>query len=159
MDDQLFRKAMGKFATGVTVVSTEVDGDIHGMTANAFMSVSLDPKLVVVSISEKAQMREKIKKSQQFAINILADDQQELSMVFAGQKKNRERVKFDYLDGNPVLPGALAQIACQVSGEHIEGDHTLFIGKVTGIEVKDEDPLIFYGGQYHSLGKETANFL
>lgn len=76
MDDRKFRTAMGKFATGVTVIATEVKGDVHGMTANAFMSVSLDPKLVVVSIGEKAKILNKIKESKTFTVNILAADQQ-----------------------------------------------------------------------------------
>ena len=89
MDDRLFRTAMGKFATGVTVITTNVNGTIHGMTANAFMSVSLDPKLVVISIGEKASMLELIKKSGTFTVNILSAQQQEMSMLFAGQIKGK----------------------------------------------------------------------
>ena len=154
MDDRQFRNAMGKFATGVTVIATEVEGEgIHGMTANAFMSVSLDPKLVVISIGEKAKILNKIKESKIFTVNILAADQQEVSMIFAGQIKDRE-VVFDRLDGKPVIPGAVAQIACEVSAEHVEGDHTLFIGKVTDIHLEDTEPLIFYSGRYRSLTQE-----
>jgi len=149
MDDRQFRSAMGKFATGVTVIATEVEGDVHGMTANAFMSVSLDPKLVVISIGEKAKILNKIKESKIFTVNILAADQQELSMIFAGQLK--KDVVFDRLDGKPVLPGTVAQVACEVSAEHVEGDHTLFIGKVTDIHLEDTEPLIFYSGKYRSL--------
>jgi len=149
MDDRQFRSAMGKFATGVTVIATDVEGDVHGMTANAFMSVSLDPKLVVISIGEKAKILNKIKESKIFTVNILAADQQELSMIFAGQLK--KEVVFDRLDGKPVLPGAVAQVACEVSAEHVEGDHTLFIGKVTDIHLEDAEPLIFYSGKYRSL--------
>lgn len=157
MDDRLFRNAMGKFATGVTVITTEVDGEIHGMTANAFMSVSLNPKLVVVSISEKARLLEKIKKSGVFTVNILAEDQQKLSMLFAGQLKENHEVEFDRLDGKPVIPGALAQVMCEVAQEHVEGDHTLFIGKVTDIHVEEDgQPLLFYSGRYCSLEKEEA---
>nr|WP_263323462.1 flavin reductase family protein [Neobacillus sp. Marseille-Q6967] len=156
MDDRQFRSAMGKFATGVTVIATELDGDIHGMTANAFMSVSLDPKLVVISIGEKAKILSKIKESRIFTVNILAADQQELSMIFAGQLKEHKEVVFDHLDGKPVLPGAVAQIACEVSAEHIEGDHTLFIGKVTDIHLEDGEPLIFYSGKYRSLTEEKV---
>jgi flavin reductase (DIM6/NTAB) family NADH-FMN oxidoreductase RutF len=133
MDDRQFRNAMGKFATGVTVVLTEVAGDVHGMTANAFMSVSLNPKLVVISIAEKAQMLEKIKQSKSFSVNILASDQQELSMIFAGQTKKQQEIVFDRLEGIPVLPGTVAQITCEVSAEHVEGDHTLFIGRIINI--------------------------
>jgi flavin reductase (DIM6/NTAB) family NADH-FMN oxidoreductase RutF len=154
MDDRQFRNAMGKFATGVTVIATEVEGEgVHGMTANAFMSVSLDPKLVVISIGEKAKILNKIKESKQFSVNILAADQQELSMIFAGQIKDKE-VVFDRLDGKPVLPGSVVQIACEVSAEHVEGDHTLFIGKVTDIKIEDVEPLVFYSGRYCSLAEE-----
>lgn len=156
MDDRLFRNAMGKFATGVTVITTEVDGGVHGMTANAFMSVSLSPKLVVVSIGEKARILEKFKQSQSFSVNILAADQQEYSIIFAGQLKEHREVEFDRLDGKPVLAGALAQIACEVSAEHVEGDHTLFIGKVTDIRLEDGEPLIFYNGRYRSLEEEKV---
>ncbi|MDR7237524.1 flavin reductase family protein [Neobacillus drentensis] len=151
MDDRQFRSAMGKFATGVTVITTEVEGEIHGMTANAFMSVSLDPKLVVISIGEKAKILNKIKESKIFTVNILAADQEELSMIFAGQLKEHKEVTFERLDGKPVLSGAVAQIACEVSAEHVEGDHTLFIGKVTDIHLEDAEPLVFYNGKYRSL--------
>ncbi|MEO2074781.1 MAG: flavin reductase family protein [Bacillus sp. (in: firmicutes)] len=154
MDDRQFRTAMGKFATGVTVVATEVNGIVSGMTANAFMSVSLQPRLVVVSIAEKAKILEKIKQSNMFTVNILAADQQELSMIFAGQVKEHREVVFDYLDGKPVLSGAVAQIACEVSAEHIEGDHTLFIGKVTDIHIDEGEPLLYFSGRYRTLSKE-----
>jgi flavin reductase (DIM6/NTAB) family NADH-FMN oxidoreductase RutF len=156
MDDRQFRTAMGKFATGVTVIATDVDGDVHGMTANAFMSVSLDPKLVVISIGEKARILEKIKQSQTFSVNILAADQQELSMIFAGQLKEHREVEFDRLDGKPVLNGAVAQIACEVSAEHVEGDHTLFIGRVTDIHLEDAEPLVFYSGKYRALAETVT---
>ncbi|PLS04736.1 flavin reductase family protein [Neobacillus cucumis] len=154
MDDRQFRNAMGKFATGVTVVATEVEGNVHGMTANAFMSVSLSPKLVVVSISERAQMLEKLNQSGKFSVNILSSSQQDLSMIFAGQQKNHQEVKFERLGEVPVLAGAVAQIACEVSAAHIEGDHTLFIGKVTNIHTEDFEPLIYFSGKYRSLAQE-----
>ena len=154
MDDRHFRNAMGKFATGVTVVAAEVDGNVHGMTANAFMSVSLSPKLVVVSISERAQMLEKINQSGKFSVNILSSSQQDLSMIFAGQQKNQQEVKFERLGEVPVLAGAVAQIACEVSAAHVEGDHTLFIGKVTDIHIEDLEPLIYFSGKYRALAEE-----
>ena len=154
MDDRQFRTAMGKFATGVTVIATEVEGEgVHGMTANAFMSVSLDPKLVVISIGENAKILDKIKESNLFSVNILAADQQDVSMIFAGQLKDRE-VEFARLDDKPVIPGSVAQIACEVSAVHVEGDHTLFIGKVTDIHLEDAEPLVFYSGRYRSLVEE-----
>lgn len=158
MDDRQFRTAMGRFATGVTVIATEVEGEAHGMTANAFMSVSLDPKLVVISIGQKARILSKIQESGIFTVNILAADQQEMSMIFAGQIKDRQ-VEFDRLDNKPVLSGAIAQVACEVSAEHVEGDHTLFIGKVTDIHLEEKEPLIFSNGKYRSFEKEQTAVL
>jgi|GEM_PF-698099 len=126
MDDRLFRNAMGKFATGVTVISTEHNGDIHGMTANAFMSISLNPKLVLISIGEKAKMLEKIQQSKKYAVNILSHDQQVLSMNFAGQLEKPVDVQFEQLGGLPVIKDALAQISCQVVNEVQAGDHCPF---------------------------------
>lgn len=151
MDDRLFRDAMGKFATGVTVVTTQHENEPFGMTANAFMSVSLDPKLVVVSIGHKARFLSKLQKSKKFAVNILASDQKDYSMAFAGQLKEDIEIVFEQLAGLPVLSGALAQVSCEVIAEHVEGDHTLFIGKVLDIKVCDGDPLIFFSGKYREL--------
>ena len=151
MEDRLFRDAMGKFATGVTVVTTKLEEGPHGMTANAFMSVSLDPKLVVVSIGHKARFLSKVRESQKFAVNILTAEQKEMSMVFAGQLKDEVEINFEELAGLPVLPGALAQVSCEVVSEYVEGDHTLFIGKVLDIKLNDGEPLIFFAGKYREL--------
>ena len=156
MDDRLFRNAMSKFATGVTVITTEHEGQAHGMTANAFMSVSLDPKLVVISIGEKARCLNKIRESKSFAVNILAEDQQDYSMIFAGQKKDGVAITFDRLADVPVLSDVLAQISCDVVSEYVEGDHTLFIGKVKAIQLEDKKPLVFFAGQYRSLESVTV---
>jgi flavin reductase (DIM6/NTAB) family NADH-FMN oxidoreductase RutF len=149
MDDRLFRDAMGKFATGVTVLLTENEGETHGMTANGFMSVSLDPKLVLISIGHKAKFLEKVSQSKKYTVNILADDQEHYSRHFAG--KPGEAVEFEMLAELPVLKGAIAQIACEVVSEHIEGDHTLFIGKVIDLRLEDKDPLLFFSGKYRQL--------
>ncbi|WP_209121065.1 flavin reductase family protein [Alkalihalobacillus sp. BA299] len=151
MEDKQFRNAMGKFATGVTIITTEVDGEVHGMTANAFMSVSLQPKLVVISIDERAMMLEKVRKSKTYAVNILSSGQQDLSMIFAGQIKEKREVNFSTLNGLPVLDGALVQLSCEVVNEHTEGDHTLFIGKVTNLQLVDGEPLLYYSGKYRTL--------
>lgn len=154
MDDRLFRDAMGKFATGVTVLLTENDGVPHGMTANGFMSVSLDPKLVVISIGHKATFLEKVSQSKKFSVNILAEDQENYSRHFAG--KPSEDVEFGTLAELPVLPGAVAQVSCEVVSQYIEGDHTLFIGKVLDIHIQEKNPLLFYSGKYRKLAEVTA---
>ena len=155
MDDRLFRNAMGKFATGVTVITTEFEGENYGMTANAFMSVSLDPKLVTISIGHKARHLDRIKESKKFAVNILAANQKEYSMIFAGQIKEDREVTFNHLAGVPVLPGALVQVSCEVVSEYVEGDHTLFIGKVKDIQIGEGEPLLFFNGKYRELADEV----
>lgn len=157
MDDRKFRNAMGSFATGVTVIATETNDGAHGMTANAFMSQSLNPKLVVISLKDDAQMLKKINESGIFSVNILSENQQHLSKTFAGQIKSDTKFEFDELDGKPVIPGAVAQVACDVKSEYVEGDHTLFIGQVTDIHLEDEEPLIFSKGKYRTLEKERVD--
>ncbi|MFJ5713244.1 flavin reductase family protein [Neobacillus sp. NPDC093127] len=151
MDDRTFRNAMGKFATGVTVITTELDGEVHGMTANAFMSVSLNPRLVLISIGERAKMLNKIKESGTFAVNILSEEQREVSMLFAGQIQEKREIEFDRLAELPVIKDSLANICCKVYRQHVEGDHTLFIGEVTDIVLRDGAPLAFYEGKYREI--------
>ena len=151
MEDRLFRDAMGKFATGVTVITTKLDDTTYGMTANAFMSVSLNPKLIVVSIDARASMLANIHASGTFAVNILAEDQQYLSQHFAGKREEGVDIPFTTLEGYPVLEGAVAQIVCDVKTAHVEGDHTLFIGHVTAIHIEARQPLLFYSGKYEAL--------
>jgi flavin reductase (DIM6/NTAB) family NADH-FMN oxidoreductase RutF len=154
MDERTFRDAMGTFPTGVAVVTTLIDDKVHGMTANALMSVSLKPKLLMISIDEKASMLDKINDSQQFALSILGDNQLDISMHFAGQKRHDSQIQFDWLNGMPVISGALTQIACVVEDAYLAGDHTLFLGRVEHIRLKDSgSPLTFYKGKYLSLSE------
>ncbi|MED3661054.1 flavin reductase family protein [Ureibacillus sp. FSL K6-8385] len=151
MDDRLFRNAMGKFATGVTVLLTHHEGETHGMTANGFMSVSLNPKLVLISVGHNTKFINKVSQSKKYTVNILAEDQEHYSRHFAGQPN--AVVEFEALAEQPVLKGAIAQIACEVVSEHIEGDHTLFVGKVVDLRFEDKDPLLFFGGKYRQLAE------
>ncbi|WP_019415265.1 flavin reductase family protein [Paenisporosarcina sp. TG20] len=152
MDDHIFKTTMGKFATGVTIITTELNGEVQGMTANAFMSVSLDPKLILISVANKAKMNESIKKSGIFAVSLLANDQEEMSMYFAGQIKEKRDIAFKSFNGMPVIDGALANITCDVHNTHVEGDHTLYIGSVRDIELKEEGkPLTYFSGRYYEI--------
>ncbi|MFS0781312.1 flavin reductase family protein [Bacillus sp. 1P06AnD] len=151
MDDQMFRKAMGQFATGVTVITTSIGDKPFGMTANAFMSVSLSPKLVLVSIGEKAKMKGYIDESGLFAVNVLNEDQRDISMLFAGQLKKERDISFVWKDGLPLIPHSLVSLTCKVVQAHVAGDHTLYIGEVTGLEQKEGKPLLFVGGKYNQL--------
>lgn len=151
IDDRFFRNAMGTFATGVTIITTENNGEVTGMTANAFMSISLNPKLVAISIGENAKMLDRIKESQKFAVNILAADQEKESMQFAGQLKEDYEVEFVTYKGLPTIDNSLAVITCEVHSEVLAGDHTIFIGHVTGVKLESKDPLMYSQGQYRSL--------
>ncbi|ARI78683.1 flavin reductase family protein [Halobacillus mangrovi] len=151
MDDRMFRTAMGKFATGVTVIASEVDGQVHGMTANAFMSVSLDPKLILISIDKRAKMNEVIQKASKFTVNILSGDQKEMSMIFAGQIKENKHVEFETFEDLPVIENSLVSLACNVYQAHEAGDHTLYVGEVINLNVQDGEPLAFYEGKYMQM--------
>lgn len=148
-----YRNAMGKFATGVTVITTNDGDDAHGMTANAFMSVSLDPKLVTISIDNRANMLSKIQASGQYAVSFLSDQQQDISMHFAGQKEKDGGVEFGYIAGVPVIKDSLATVVCDVDQEIVVGDHTLFIGRVKDYVVTKGEPLTFYTGKYGSISQ------
>lgn len=153
MEDRAFRNAMGKFATGVTVITTQAPDHVHGMTANAFMSVSLDPKLITISIDNRANMLAKIKASNHFAVNILAEEQQHISRHFAGQIEAEDGIDFEFIENVPVVNGSLVSVVCEVDRSYVVGDHTLFIGKVLDIEQTDGAPLTFFKGKYgvHSV--------
>lgn len=151
MNDRDFRDAMGKFSTGVTVITTKLNGQIYGLTANAFMSVSLDPKLVLISLMKESRTLPIIKKSETFAVNILADDQLHVSKAFASKEKDLSGITFEELDGLPVVPGSLAQISCEIKSEYEEGDHILIVGRVMDLKLEDGEPLIFSSGKFREL--------
>lgn len=154
IDPQEFRKVMGQFATGVTVVTTRTpDGRPHGLTANAFMSVSLDPPLVLVSIDKKTDTHGYLREAGVFCVNILREDHRHVSERFASKDPQKfEGVSHsDKHTGAPVLDDALAWIDCRVVNEFGGGDHTLYLGEVTALEHRGGKPLLFYGGKYRRL--------
>ncbi|MGG1401303.1 flavin reductase family protein [Bacillus salipaludis] len=151
MDDRFFRNVMGSFATGITVITTEVKGTAHGMTANAFVSVSLNPKLILVSIDKRAKMLGFLQESKRFVVSFLASEQQAESMRFAGQKKDEDPYIFERFCELPIIKGALANIVCTVFNQVEAGDHVLFIGEVQDLQVKDGEPLLYFKGNYREL--------
>ena len=154
VDPKEFRRLMGLFATGVTVVTAATDEGVHGMTANAVMSVSLDPLLVCVSVDRRARLNRFLDASRGFAINILADGQQHLSQFFAGlwQGPPPEYTAETWV-GGPRLLGSLASIGCAVDDVLDGGDHRLFLGRVLAVHrgAGQLSPLLFFGGRYHRL--------
>ena len=152
IDPRDLREACGSFATGVTVISTRTkDGD-HGMTANAFMSVSLDPPLISISLDHSSKMLAKVRESGRYAVSVLADEMEVLAMHFAGKFDPDLTDPFAHIDGLPVVPGASTVFLTEVVQEVEAGDHTLFIGRVTHIERnKIARPLLFHGGRFAGL--------
>jgi flavin reductase (DIM6/NTAB) family NADH-FMN oxidoreductase RutF len=149
---QEFRTALGTFATGVTIVTARsAGGDLVGLTANSFNSVSLEPPLVLWSLSRSAASMVALSTGSHYAINILAADQKELAERFAGKREDRwAGVEFsDGLCGAPLLAGAAASFECFNRSRYEEGDHVIFVGEVERCEHRPgASPLLFHGGKF-----------
>lgn len=154
IDPREFRNTLGRFASGVTVITTEKDGQIHGMTANAFTSVSLDPPLVLVAIDNRTTMHKLLSQSKRYGVSILAQHQEALSNHFARRPVEGLKISFVEKHGIPLIEGAIAHLVARVVDMHPAGDHTLYIGQVEHLEWTDEKPLLFFAGQYHQLKVE-----
>jgi flavin reductase (DIM6/NTAB) family NADH-FMN oxidoreductase RutF len=153
-DPALFRQLLGRFATGVTVVTTrDPAGRPIGMTASSVASVSLHPPLVLVSVDQANDMHPALRAAQHFVLNVLAADQEAISRRFAAEHPNRfEGIGYrETRHGLPVLDGVLASIECEKHAEAAGGDHTVFFGLVTGGSVSDRRPLLYYRGGYAGL--------
>ena len=147
------RQTLGMFATGVTVVTTLVSEQIHGMTANAFMSVSLEPPLVLISVDRRTKMCSLLHQECRFGVSVLAHDQRALSDRFAGQPADGgPEPSFVIVHEAPVVEGAAAHFVAIIDRSYWGGDHSLFLGRVEYARfTPDARPLLFHGGQYGSL--------
>ncbi len=156
-DTLTLRKVLGRFVTGVTIVTTMSDDQKpHGLTINSFTSVSLEPPLVLICIAKDAGTLPHFLGNEHFAINLLAHDQTKISQKFATHNIDRfagidwQRGEF----GAPLIDGALAYIECQRHETHEAGDHYIILGKVEKANFYDDkDPLLYYCGQYQGLEK------
>jgi flavin reductase len=151
IDPVRFRRVMSCFATGVTVVTAEHDGEARGMTANAFMSGSLEPPLCVISIAKRAHMHHVMIAASHFGVNILAEDQVELSEHFAGRPNPRLAVAFERVGPAVLLANACARIAAEAVAQHDCGDHTIFVGHILGLDADNRPPLLYHAGRYRGL--------
>jgi len=142
---------MGAFATGVTVVTVDACGAIHAMTANAFMSGSLEPPLCVISIAKRAHAHPMIRQARRFGVSILGADQQDLAMFFAGKKSLDVEARFRRVENTPVLQDCAAHIAASVVNECDCGDHTLFLGAILHLDTSDRPPLIYHRSAFGAL--------
>lgn len=155
-----FRKALGLFATGVTVITvTKPDGQVHGMTANAFASVSLNPPLVLLCVDQNARTLPLLHQERQFGVSVLAEAQQSAAIYFAQIEQNHEeaeRLGLKYKrckSRTPLLEGALAHLDCRVVNSFVTGDHTIFVAQVEQVEMREGAPLLHFSGQYRRLGE------
>jgi flavin reductase len=155
-----FRKAMGCFATGVTIITLDLEGEVHGMTANAFASVSLDPLLVLVCVDHRAATHEHLHAKKRFGVNVLCADQRAISEYYARPARTHERAeeeagaRFDRTQhGTPMLRGALAYLECRLHSAQEAGDHTIFIAEVEDAVVREGEPLLFFRGLYRGVGE------
>ena len=146
-----FRRTLGMFATGVTILTTRVGGQVHGMTANAFMSVSLRPPLVLVSIDRRARMCDLLHEGRRFGVNVLEASQADLSDLFAGRGGDAPEPRFEVVHDTPLVDGALAHLVARVVRSYWGGDHSLFLGQVEYAHHGAGRPLLFHGGRYERM--------
>jgi flavin reductase (DIM6/NTAB) family NADH-FMN oxidoreductase RutF len=138
----------------VTVITTQHEGRTHGMTANAFVSVSLTPPLVLVAVDHRAQLHRLLPLTRRYGVSILAEDQEAVSDHFAGRAAEGPNVAFVTRHDMPVLDGAVAHLVASLREAHPAGDHTLYIGQVEYLDWQDGKPLLFYAGRYRFLDVE-----
>ena len=154
-----FRLAMGDFATGVTVITTNDDeGQPHSMTANSFTSVCLEPPVVLVCVAHGTHTYGYLERAGRFGVNILRQEQQELGALFAKKPEDREEgVSYEYTQGEsgvPSLNGSLVFFGCEVMGSHIYGDQTIYMGEVKEMRrVESGEPLMFFRSRWYTPGK------
>lgn len=157
-DRQEFRRALGQYPTGVTVITTvEPNGTPRGFTANSFASVSLDPPLLLVCIAKSAASCEAFCEASSFAINILEEGQKDISGLFATQRPDKFQIA-PWREGNagaPLIEGALAWFECQRQDRVEAGDHIILIGRVTDFAYRDSQPLGYLRGRYFTPGLEA----
>jgi flavin reductase (DIM6/NTAB) family NADH-FMN oxidoreductase RutF len=154
VDARELRRVMGCFATGVTIITTrDAGGQPYGLTANAVTSVSLTPPLLLICVDRKAETFPHFFDSKLFVLNILAENQEELSRRFAtsgGDKFGGVAYRLGRF-GTPILQGTLGHVECRIVETHEAGDHVIHLGEVEHAESGDGRPLIFFRGGYRQL--------
>ena len=155
MRSEEFKKAVGKFPTGVTVISATHDNKLWGFTANSFVSVSLEPKLISFCLSKSAGSFPAFNSVRHFTISILASDQEEISKNFARKAEDKFK-NIDYTFTNdtkiPLITGAVCDIECSKFEQFECGDHVIFVGEVTKTEVdQNKSPLVYFAKSYREL--------
>jgi flavin reductase (DIM6/NTAB) family NADH-FMN oxidoreductase RutF len=163
VDPRALRSVLGRFATGVAVVTTtSPDGQPVGMTVNSFTSVSLDPPLVLFCVNRDSQLRPVFANADAFVVNVLRESQKELSRRFArpGLDRFGTRRPVPGRSGAPLLDSPLAAIECHTDRVVAAGDHDVVIGRVVAMHAPSDDgpPLVYYGGAYRSLDADSMDW-
>ncbi len=153
-----FRQALAQFATGVAVVTAERGpGQVYGMTANSFTSVSLEPLLILVCVDQQSGVLPLIQQRRRFGVSVLKEDQQEVSEYFAqceqsAEAEKRLGIRYHWTDnGVPLLEDTLAQLVCTVAASYIAGDHTIFLGEVESAQIFEGEPLLYFRSDYRRI--------
>jgi flavin reductase (DIM6/NTAB) family NADH-FMN oxidoreductase RutF len=154
VDPEVMRSTLGRFCTGVTAVTTAVDGEVHAMTANAFTSVSLDPPLVLVSIDHRTKMHRLLPASARYGVSVLGCEQERTAWHFAGRPMSDHGDLFEWAAGVPLVRGAIAHVGCSLHAQHEAGDHTLYLGLVEYLDSRPGDPLLFHGGAFERMAQQ-----
>lgn len=157
INPRLFRRVMGRFASGVTVIAADDDGEARGMTASAFMSGSLEPPLCVVSVAKRARMHALLQRSRSIGISILAEGQEALSEQFAGRPIPGLHPAFIRFGAAPLLADASARIAAEIQARHDCGDHTLIVAHILHMDCDDRPPLLYHAGRYAELAEHRGD--
>ncbi|MGA7793674.1 MAG: flavin reductase family protein [Candidatus Acidiferrales bacterium] len=156
-DSSQFRHTVGRFASGVTVLTALHDGRIHGMTANAIVSVSLEPPLVLISLDNRSHKHRSLPQAGRFGISVLSEGQEQLSNHFAGRPLEGVPIHIVTRNEIPLLDGALAYFVVRVMDVHPTGDHTLYVALVEFLEPREAKPSIFYAGRYRQLRENMTS--
>ena len=161
IDPSTFRAVMGRFASGVTVVTTCEGSRRLGITVNAFTSVSLDPPLVLVCIDRSSRLHDVLLKTGIFAVNILSEDQARISTCFASRGKERYEnfcnvSSHAEATGAPVFDASLGFVDCRIADVYPGGDHTIVVGRVEALGSADGEPLLYFRSHYLNLAESQA---
>jgi flavin reductase (DIM6/NTAB) family NADH-FMN oxidoreductase RutF len=155
IDSLAFRQTAAQFATGVTVIAFDAGHEVRALTANSFASLSLEPPLVLFCLGKQARTAQIVHSTPGFCVNILGDNQRDLSAFFAGAWKapSPPRYAFEKWEKVPRLEGSIAAIACTTAAVHEGGDHLIVVGEVVGLHRAEHParPLVFYAGGYVNL--------
>lgn len=149
-----FKAALGRFASGVTVVTTkDSDGRLHGLTVSAFCSVSMEPPLILICVQKNVGSHHAVEESGVFVVNILSEAQADISDQFAYRQDDKfEGISFQAgIDGLPVLDDCIVNLECRLKSSFDGGDHTIFIGEIETATIRDREPLVYFCGNYKEL--------